>query len=304
MSKKIFVPQVNSNDEEYEIINWNFKNKDYVKKGQHILTIESTKVAEEIYCESEGFIEIISYKGEKVKPGALIGRILNQKADVREVSNKNEKKVVITKKANELIKKNNISIDVFFQKKLITEQDVLKVIKSSKKNKKEKQEINCMLLISFKENKPYHAGIYLNDIGIADLSLLGSRITPVEKYNTENNNFEFFKLDIDIKDKNKLHSFLKEPVVLTEKIIKKEKSTRGWFKTTESADFILKFRNKRSKNIEDVNCIEWLVLSLEKNSINLPDNILTANRLYEWSKKNLALIEKNKNLEIFKNFYK
>jgi len=302
MNKKIFVPQVNSNDEEYEIINWNFKNKDFVKKDQHIVTIESTKVAEEIYCESDGFIEIISHKGEKVKPGALIGRILNQKKDVRNVSNKNEKKAVITKKANELIKKNNISIDDFFPKKLITEQDVLKVIKNSKENKKEKQEVNCMLLISFKENKPYHAGIYLNDIGIADLTLLGSRITPVEKYNTENNNFEFFKLDI--KDKNTLHSFLKEPVILTEKIIKKEKSTRGWFKTTESADFILKFRNKRSKNIEDVNCIEWLVLSLEKSSINLPDNILTANRLYEWSKKNFAPIEKNKNLGIFKNFYK
>ena len=82
-------------------------------------------------------------------------------------------------------------------------------------------------------------------------------------------------------------NFLKEPAVLTEKIIKKEKSSKGWAMKAESADFILKFRDLRSKNLEDMNCIEWLVYGMELGGLNIPMEILTAERLFEWAKKNL-----------------
>ena len=86
-------------------------------------------------------------------------------------------------------------------------------------------------------------------------------------------------------------------------MIKKEKSLRGWFKTSQSADYILNFRKTRSKSIEDVNCIEWLVLALETISMDLPNNILTAEKLLCWSKENLNEVESKSNLDFFKNLY-
>ena len=112
-----------------------------------------------------------------------------------------------------------------------------------------------------KENKPYHAAIYLENEGITDLSLLGSNITKVEDYNFGGCKCIFFELKMS--KKSNAQNFFKEPALLTEKIIKKEKSARGWATKVESADYILKFRNKRSKNIDDMNCIEWLVYGME-----------------------------------------
>ena len=56
---KIIVPVKNSNEDEYKIVKWIFNNREYVKKGEHIVTLESTKVAEEINSEISGYIKIL-----------------------------------------------------------------------------------------------------------------------------------------------------------------------------------------------------------------------------------------------------
>ena len=47
-------------------------------------------------------------------------------------------------------------------------------------------------------------------------------------------------------------------------------------KSVESSDFILKFRKIRSKNFDDMNCIEWLVFGLELAGYKISNNVLTA----------------------------
>ena len=293
---KITVPVINSNEDEYKIIKWNFKNKDFVNKGDHIVTLESTKVAEEINSDSSGYIQILSLEGSETNAGNCIAKIYHDKKDIQDDAIKPKKeKTTITSKAKKLILENKLSLDIFKNKKLIKEKDVFEILqKKINKNRN-------MLLIFFKNKKPYHAAIYLENYGIADLSLLGSRITPIENYNFEDFKLKFFEIEVENVDN--LIKFLKTPVTLTNKIIKKEKSSRGWFKTSQSADYILNFREIRSKNIDDVNCIEWLILALERISMNLPNNILTAEKLLSWSKENLNEIESKSNLDFFKNFY-
>ena len=91
---------------------------------------------------------------------------------------------------------------------------------------------------------------------------------------------------------------------MTDKIIKKERSSRGWSQKAESADYILKFRNIRSKKLDDMNCIEWIIRGLELNGTNIPDNILTVSSLLKWALENLISINKEENLKEFNHLYK
>lgn len=297
---KIYVPTINSNEEEYKIIKWNFKNKDKVKANDHLVTIESTKVAEEINSDISGYIKILYKEGQDVKAGSCIAELYENKEDIKELEKeKNNLKLTITSKAKKLIDDNKISLENFKNLKVVKEKDVLEFIKNLNNSVTKKKD---SLIIFFKEGKPYHAAIFLEDRGIADLSLLGSRFISETKYNFDGLDLKFY--DIEIKNYEKIISFFNTPALLTEKIIKKEKSSRGWFKSIESADFILNFRDKRSKDLKDINCIEWLVLALEEDSHYLPEDILTAGRLFDWAEKNLIKIEKRNNLEFFSKFYK
>ena len=158
------------------------------------------------------------------------------------------------------------------------------------------------LIILEKGNKPYHACVYFESLGLIDLSLLGSRTHKIEDYNFSDCACKFFKLNYVNVDK--AVQFFSEPALLTEKIIKKEKSSRGWSQKAESADYILKFRNIRSKKLEDMNCIEWLIRGLEINGTNIPDNILTASALLKWALEKLISINKEENLKEFQHLYK
>lgn len=296
---KIFTPQSNVNDEFVFIAEWKFKNNEFVKKGDHLLSIETSKVVEEIFSENEGYLEKLYDEKSKVKVGEVVG-VLNDNKKLNLNKNQKNKKTIFTQKAKNLIQKYNLDENLFNSENIIKEKEVLDFLK---KNKKEslRDEDRDQLIILFKKGEPYHAAIYIKNLGIIDLSLLGSKITKVEEYNFAGCKCNFFKFKS--KNKKEMINFLKEPAVLTEKIIKKEKSSKGWAMKAESADFILKFRDLRSKNLEDMNCIEWLVYGMELGGLNIPMEILTAERLFEWAKKNLEKIEKNDNEKFFSEQY-
>ncbi|MAV63745.1 MAG: hypothetical protein CMG00_00970 [Candidatus Marinimicrobia bacterium] len=144
------------------------------------------------------------------------------------------------------------------------------------------------LAIFLLEKYPYHSGIIINDKKIADLSLLGSKIIDLKKFNFEDYESSFFKLYI--KNNEKVFSFINSPITISKSIIDKERNDRGWFKNKYSADYILKIRNIRSINIKDMNCIEWIIYALEIGGYEIPKNILTASKFLEWSNNNLEKI--------------
>jgi len=147
------------------------------------------------------------------------------------------------------------------------------------------------LAIFLLEGYPYHAAIIIKDKKISDLSLLGARTIDVNDFD-----FDIYKtilFDLNIKNTDDVLVHLNRPLIITKKIIEKERNERGWFKTKDSADYILEFRNERSKNLDDMNCIEWIIYALEIGKYTIPDNILTAKKLFEWSNDNLIKIKFN-----------
>ena len=239
---KITTPQSNSNDEFVFIAEWKFKNNDFIKKGDHLLSIETSKVVEEIFSDNSGYLEKLYDENAKVKVGEVVG-ILNDKKKLDLEKKVVSKKIIFTEKAKQLIKKHNLGEDQFRSKKIVKEKDVLEILKSeNKSNNKDKDQ----LIILFKNKKPYHAAIYVENLGIVDLSLLGSKVSKIKDYNFSECKCNFF--EIEVKEKEQMVNFFNEPAVLTDKIIKKEKSSKGWAMSAESADFILNFRNSRSKN--------------------------------------------------------
>ena len=277
--------------------NWKFKNNDFIKKGDHLLSIETSKVVEEIFSDNSGYLEKLYDENAKVKVGEVVG-ILNDKKKLDLEKKVVSKKIIFTEKAKQLIKKHNLGEDQFRSKKIVKEKDVLEILKSeNKSNNKDKDQ----LIILFKNKKPYHAAIYVENLGIVDLSLLGSKVSKIKDYNFSECKCNFF--EIEVKEKEQMVNFFNEPAVLTDKIIKKEKSSKGWAMSAESADFILNFRNSRSKNTDDMNCIEWLVYGLEVGGIKIPNQVLTAERLNIWANENLKKVDKIDNLQFLRKFY-
>ena len=250
-------------------------------------------------AEKTGFLKILYPKDEKVKPKQVIATINDEKIVGKTKELKKQQDVVFTKKATEMIKNNNLDYSIFSSKKLLRKVMLLGYSKSKKENSTIK--VPNQLIILFKDSKAYHAAVFINKLGIVDLSLLGAKITPTKNYNFDKCNCIFY--EISILDYERLIDVYKTPNLLTEKIIKKEKNERGWSQTIESADFILKFRKKRSKNKEDMNCIEWLVYGLELGGLEIPEDALTATLLNKWASKNLKTISKDLNLEEFKKLY-
>ena len=300
---KIFAPQTNPNDDEVKVVEWKHKNNDFVKKGEHIASVESSKIVEEIYAESNGYLEIIHGVNSKINTGDVIGKInkkKNTKIEKKNTDNSQNLNLQITKKAQKIINENKIDLSFFSKGQIIKEEDVKIILEN--KNKQVTRDILYQLVILIKNKHPYHAAIFTTEKGFIDLTLLGNKFTEPNSYFIEDCTFEFYK--IKILEKQKMINFLNKPTLLTEKIIKKEKSEKGWFRKAESADYILKFRNKRTADVDDMNCIEWLIHGLEIGGMKIPQNILTASQLRNWSLKNLQSLNKKDNLDSLKKFYK
>ena len=297
---KIKIPKSNSNDTEVFIAEWKFNSNDLVKKGDHLFSVETSKVVEEILANESGYLRIDIQEGERVKVGDVVGFIFNNKNDFKKEPKINkDNKLIFTKKAEKLIIENNLDKNYFRTYKIVNEEAVREYLKNNKA-KSESLKPN-QLIILIKNEKPYHACVYFGSHGIIDLSLLGSKIHNLNDYDFNGCKCAFFNLDNC--NKEKAIKFFSQPALLTDKIIKKEKSSRGWSQKAESADFILNFRNKRSININDMNCIEWLVRGLEISGIQIPENILTATSLLNWASKNLKFIKKEENQENFRPLY-
>ena len=296
----IKIPQSNTNDTEVFIAEWKFKDNDLIKKGDHLFSIETSKVVEEIFAEHTGYLKIQLVEGSRALVGEIVGFITENKT-VAKIENKiNERSTIFTKKAKDLLSKNNIDLNVFKTSKIVNEDEVKKYLNNVNKDKIFK--FPNQLIILEKDNRPYHACVYFESSGLIDLSLLGSRTHKIKDYNFSNCTCQFFKLDYVNVDK--AVQFFSQPALLTDKIIKKEKSSRGWSQKAESADYILKFRNLRSKKLDDMNCIEWIIRGLELNGTNIPDNILTVSSLLKWALENLISINKEENLKEFNHLYK
>lgn len=77
--KEILVPRLNANDDQVELAYLYIQNGAYVKTGQEIVDLGSSKATVTVRSEHEGYIIVNGKRGSKVKVGAVLATISKEK---------------------------------------------------------------------------------------------------------------------------------------------------------------------------------------------------------------------------------
>ena len=132
----IVIKKEGVSDNSYKIIELYTQNGTWVKEGDLILCLETSKIAIDIESPSNGYIFFDTNKNDEVEIGYTVAVISDEKNfsykdwfnlinKPKEVEVKNENLLIkISKPAQRIIDKNNIDINVFKNSSLITKQDV------------------------------------------------------------------------------------------------------------------------------------------------------------------------------------
>ena len=137
--QEITVPQESVNDKSLNVVGINFANGDFVKKGETIIELETSKTILTLEAEYDGYIKYFCKIGDEVEINQKI-IILTESKLIEEISldhshkevSKSENKIkkdisfssVFSKKALELIEKNNLKKSDFDHLDFITENDI------------------------------------------------------------------------------------------------------------------------------------------------------------------------------------
>lgn len=136
------------------------------------------------------------------------------------------------------------------------------------------------IVIFMVDGKANHVGLSIPNHGLADLSLLGARLISWDGPSLPKGERHFFKVQIPLP--GDVLAFLQRPGLLTWEIIKQEKACRGWHLTAAAPDFVRQLRSSRSRDPDNMNCVEWIVYALELGGLSMPLDILTPTELLNW----------------------
>ena len=141
-------------------------------------------------------------------------------------------------------------------------------------------------VIFFVEGKANHCGLHVPGRGLADLSLRGARIIPWDAPSLPKGDVRFYAAPIP--DPRAALEFLSGPGLLMPQIIARERRGRGWHLTKDAPDYVRTFHTTRSRDPDDMNCVEWIVYAAELGGLKLPDDVLTPTELDQWCSSNLT----------------
>jgi len=137
--KFINLPHINANDTHALIVKINFKNGQKIKKNQEIIEVETTKTNFPILSENDGYIYYLKKEKEEVITGEKLAIILKKKDDkfYKKYLKKNnliDSELIITKKASELIKEKNLSLDIFKNYGTVSYNTVIDYLRKAENN--------------------------------------------------------------------------------------------------------------------------------------------------------------------------
>lgn len=125
---KITMPRITSNDDFVTLGCWCVDRGTFVKKGQTLAVLETTKETKDLVAEEDGYISYEIPEGTEVEVGDVVAEITDGPVEAAKTCAAVEKTDHISKKAMELIKKYHISVAELPTDKVIREKDVLKLV--------------------------------------------------------------------------------------------------------------------------------------------------------------------------------
>ena len=127
--------------------------------------------------------------------------------------------------------------------------------------------------------KANHCGVSVPGGGFADNSLLVPRGAVVARAPTEGRAADVSGVGAGCEAAIR---FLEQPGQLCAPILEQERRARGWHLTIDAPDFVRTLRSTRSLDLEDMNCVEWIVRALELGGRPAPMSIMTPTELLHW----------------------
>jgi len=146
--KNIYIPQEDVNSEGATIVELVKNDYDKVKKDEIIVSVETTKAVFDIVAPNDGIIMYLVKEGAFVPynhPVAIIAlekkEIDDYKNNTKEITSKDQLKTKTTKKALQLAQQNDIDITLIESENIITEKDIMVMIKKSGATKSKQSDV-------------------------------------------------------------------------------------------------------------------------------------------------------------------
>jgi len=232
MLNRIIIPRLDVNSEFAIFIEWCVEDGQYIKKGDVVCVLETSKSTYEIETEQNGYIFTNKNvkKGDKVKCQAVVAMVAESKEFVPKfpsngkIMNSEESQrgiMRVTKKAQKLIDEAGLNIADIWTGKVIKERDVIRYIESSRKISITPVEDNNLVIIGagrggefisqiLKDHYKYNILGFLDSVlygkvdSVCDYKVLGA-ITDLEAVYSKN---PFFNVAVSISsDMRFRHSF-------------------------------------------------------------------------------------------------
>ena len=86
MAIELKVPQVNTNDQEVEVIQWHVQDAEWVTAGQPLVDVETSKAVVTLESEAEGFIQVQCQEGEILPTGAIFAVLTERLQEAAEAA--------------------------------------------------------------------------------------------------------------------------------------------------------------------------------------------------------------------------
>jgi hypothetical protein len=138
------------------------------------------------------------------------------------------------------------------------------------------------LLVFVVDDIAHHVGLRIPRLGIADLSLRGARIIAPDDPSLPKG--ELVALPLWLPSPAAALEFLRQPGALDRRIVAEERNCRGWHLTPPAPDFVRTFRDTRSHDVDEMNCVEWIARGLELGGMEMPDWVMTPNEIARWAR--------------------
>jgi len=140
---KVFAEKDNVNDEEVIVIKIYFKNGEKIKKGDHILDLETSKTAIEVESPEDGYLKIFVNEDQEIPIGKCLFEIFKSQSELTTKSNNEDlsdlskpstsQDYIFSKEAKEKLDELEIT-DYFFEKKMVSLEDVEALISKDEKD--------------------------------------------------------------------------------------------------------------------------------------------------------------------------
>ena len=127
---KIIIEKETASDDYVVVYEINYNDGDFVESGEEVGSVETSKATFEIYAPISGYIYYYVSLLDEIPIGSTFAVVSQEKETIAPPppkSNNNtniDNSILISKKANELIKKHNLDIAIFGNDKLVREADV------------------------------------------------------------------------------------------------------------------------------------------------------------------------------------